>query len=365
MPFVSEANQVFTGLTMVTLLFLMAAAILILDNRTVGRQARTIFLTCVTALAFFAAADWFNYVFGAALPSLRPFHVVSMAITFALAPALPVAIAYTIFPNRGSRWIAVLLALHAMVELATIVGGFVFYVDEANVYHRGAWYMVYMVVYGIASVHLVVESIHAGRTYQSSNVVAMLAILAVLGVGVGIQIANSNVRTSWPAVSMAVILYFMSYSEMVLRTDALTKLLNRHSYDEELSAPPLPCTVVVIDVNDFKHVNDTYGHAYGDVCLATIARLILRVFGSSGRCFRTGGDEFVVIITKGTSKVEALANKLEEGLDRERAKDERLPTVSWGACEAECGCADFAEIVSIADKRMYEAKRARGIRRRS
>lgn len=63
---------------------------------------------------------------------------------------------------------------------------------------------------------------------------------------------------------MGVVLFFQLYADMVLRTDSLTGLLNRHAYGEFLADPPLPRAVVLIDVNNFKRVSDTYGHPFGD-----------------------------------------------------------------------------------------------------
>lgn len=354
-----DSMRGFTGLMAVTLSFLAAGGILVASNRTVGRDARRVFLSAIVALAFITFADWFTYVFSTQLPHLRLAHIVAMAATFAVAPVIPVAIANTIFPQPHVKWMAIPLGAQALLEVATVFGGYVFWVDEANVYHRGSFYLAYMLVYTLSAVYLVIESIRAGRTYQSANLATIVSILVCMMVGVGIQVADSTIRTTWPAVSMAVVLYFEFYAEMILRTDALTKLLNRHSYDEFLETPPLPCTVVLIDVDNFKHANDTYGHAFGDVCLTTIASLIRKAYGSHGLCYRTGGDEFTVVLTKQSKSAEELSDRLAQLVRKAQKSDERIPSVSVGFARADVGCPHIESVVAKADEHMYASKRAK------
>lgn len=115
---------------------------------------------------------------------------------------------------------------------------------------------------------------------------------------------------------------------------------------------------MLIDVDNFKKVNDTYGHAFGDECLRAIAHLMRKAFGSSGLCFRTGGDEFTVMVTKRQKEVTTFVEKLEQ-LVREAQTDEpRLPSVSVGVARAAVG-ADLQSVINEADERMYDAKRLR------
>lgn len=359
MPELNDLLREFTGQTAINVLFLIAGAILVAINRTVNRTARRVFFTSLLVLACIALADWATYIMSGTNPQLRWLHTLLMALTFALAPFIPVAIADTVFPGTRTSWVHVILVAQAIVELATIFGGFVFFVDANNVYHRGQFYVAYMATYTMSAIYLSVKSIRAGSTYQSANMGGILAILACMGTGVAIQVFNPNIRTTWPAVSMAVVLYFLFYTDMVLRTDVLTKLLNRHSYDEFLHNPPLPCIVVVIDIDNFKYINDTYGHAYGDECIATTGSLIRKAFGGCGLCYRTGGDEFTVVITKKLDSVEDQSNALVELISQARLKDNRLPEVSIGYARANDDCANILTIVQEADKNMYASKRGR------
>ena len=352
------AHKSFSGLTAITVTFLIAASFLVSSNRSIGHKERSAFVFCLVSLTFIALFDWANYLLAGTHPEFRPFHLVTMAVTFAVAPMLPVSIAHAIFPpSKAFRWVGPILIAQAVLEVATIFLELVFTVDATNTYHRGNLYIVYMATYCLSAIYLSVQSIRAGATYQCSSRLTICAILFVLFSGVIIQIVDPSVRTTWPSVAMAVVLYFVYYCEMVFTTDSLTMLLNRHSYDEFLRSPQLPCTIVAVDVNLFKQVNDTHGHAFGDVCLATIAQQILRVYSRYGKCYRTGGDEFTVVLTSHQDRVDALEGALVESLDKARQKEPRLPGVSQGHASADVGCTDIKSVIEQADQMMYERKR--------
>ena len=353
----TDAMRVFTGFSALTVIALGSGAILCATNRSIGKRERRVFLVSIISLMLITAFDWFGYVTSGSHPELRWLHTVLMAVTFAIAPFIPVSIAHVIFPDSHDRLAMIVLTIHTGFQLISIFGGFVFWVDENNVYHRGPFYIVYMAVYTASSVYLVVESIRAGRTYQQVSFVAVISILICLAFGVLIQVFNADVRTTWPAVAVAVMLYFMFYADMILRSDALTKLLNRHSFEEFLARPTLPCVFVMVDVDDFKHANDTYGHAFGDACLANIAGMLRRIFGGAGLCYRTGGDEFVVIMTDRHGEVDGYIEKVKAAVEEARSSDERLPGVSVGYAFADKDCESVVSVLNEADQAMYKSKR--------
>jgi GGDEF domain-containing protein len=103
-------------------------------------------------------------------------------------------------------------------------------------------------------------------------------------------------------------------AEREANTDALTGLGNRRAFDMALPAAEHDpeVAVVVFDVNNFKYVNDTQGHAFGDTLLQETARCLVSaaaVYGYGQRVFRTGGDEFAVLC--GALEAEELRDRAE------------------------------------------------------
>lgn len=79
---------------------------------------------------------------------------------------------------------------------------------------------------------------------------------------------------------------YVYYLEVVEKTDGLIGLLDRHSYKEAFRHQNEEAAVLFFDVDDFKFVNDHYGHLYGDECLKRVAKTILNIYGEHGYCYR-------------------------------------------------------------------------------
>lgn len=143
------------------------------------------------------------------------------------------------------------------------------------------------------------------------------------------------------------------------RTDELTGLYNYRAYQE--AADRLPRYVLlIVDLDKFKLLNDTYGHGFGNEVLIRMGLLIKQTVRSTGMAFRYGGEEFVIILPNVQSKQ---ANAIAEGLrqmvaDRVfRFADQPITvTVSIGA-SIKAPCVSSQRCFELADKALYSAKR--------
>lgn len=152
-----------------------------------------------------------------------------------------------------------------------------------------------------------------------------------------------------------------TYYHQLSLVDGLTGLYNhRHLYDvlqkgwSKLSQHPSHLTLLMLDIDDFKKYNDTYGHQAGDTVLKNLAGLINHSIRSTDMAFRYGGEEFVIYLPQ-TQKQNALmiADRL---LNLIRL---HLPsTVSIGVSSFPVDADDPDGLISKADKALYEAKEA-------
>ena len=146
-------------------------------------------------------------------------------------------------------------------------------------------------------------------------------------------------------------------------TDALTGAFNRRHFDSELqrltAAGPdaSPCALLSIDVDHFKRINDTYGHGAGDEVLRRVAAEITSRKRSTDMLFRTGGEEFILLLS-GANSEQAIA--LAEGLRERIEQSDMLPservTASVGVAVHQPG-ESLAEWARRADAALYQAKR--------
>ena len=152
-------------------------------------------------------------------------------------------------------------------------------------------------------------------------------------------------------------------------TDELTGLTNRRGF-ELLSEQALaicrragePASLLMIDMDGFKAINDQHGHEEGDRALIEFARLLLTVFRESDVIARLGGDEFAVLLT-GTSETntERALERLNEAVaERNQHSDKPYPLAFSGgstSCQTDQKNQDLAELLRQADARMYDQKR--------
>lgn len=143
--------------------------------------------------------------------------------------------------------------------------------------------------------------------------------------------------------------------------DALTGLFNRGAYDLLMeSADRDHMALLLIDVDYFKEVNDTYGHAVGDKILRKVAEILKESFRSVDILCRIGGDEFAVVMTRVSSEMSQLViNKISRANDILRNPDDDLPPVSLSVGVAFSDRENpQGDIFHDADTALYRVKKA-------
>jgi len=151
-----------------------------------------------------------------------------------------------------------------------------------------------------------------------------------------------------------------------IRIDKLTKLYNRYGMDAELKKQlgqyerehSDSFYIIACDLDNFKHINDSWGHPEGDRALVLIADALARVgkaFDSS--VFRIGGDEFVIITdTSEQGLAQEITEAIKERLDGIDFRDDFDIKMSIGYALYD-GAASIEELLESADKKLYEAKK--------
>lgn len=185
---------------------------------------------------------------------------------------------------------AVLLALSAF-------GWNVFTINDAHFYTRGPLLPVYLAILSctiIASMYglFVISEYNTQNSLKST----LFFFAGSLFVGVGLRAFLPETNYDFLCLSVSISFLLVYYSHITLRLDPLTKLLNRQVYVRMLERINYTTIVIMIDANNFKYINDTFGHECGDRTLKEIAKLICKAYGKFAYCFRIGGDEFCIIL---------------------------------------------------------------------
>ena len=158
--------------------------------------------------------------------------------------------------------------------------------------------------------------------------------------------------------------YRWAKSSRISYTDALTKCHNKFAYNKMITHLNTEysddISIVFMDLNKFKFVNDTYGHDTGDKLLILFSQALWEVYDDIGFIARVGGDEFVVILLNvSQEEIEQRLDALTQNL-QEKSKTLDFPyaiTASYGyASRSKGDTTDLASFTNNADKKMYEHK---------
>ncbi len=151
-------------------------------------------------------------------------------------------------------------------------------------------------------------------------------------------------------------------------TDGLTGIKTRRFFWEALSAEwkrasrsGRPFSVVLIDLDKFKEVNDTMGHFEGDLVLARVGRLLEQKSRQSNVVARYGGDEFIVLMPEtGPEQAAVLAERLRQWLSADPMLSEHAITGSFGVASFPTHGFSIEDVIRVADAGMYVSKRSGG-----
>jgi len=147
--------------------------------------------------------------------------------------------------------------------------------------------------------------------------------------------------------------------------DGLTGVWNRRSLDDDISLiiskhqrKPIKASLIIMDLDHFKNINDTYGHGVGDEILIKIAALLRSIVRTSDQIYRYGGEEFILIAEDADINDAAiLAETIRSRVEKSRLFEKQSVTISLGV--AELSQATSAQSwLDLADEALYRAKNA-------
>jgi diguanylate cyclase (GGDEF)-like protein len=131
--------------------------------------------------------------------------------------------------------------------------------------------------------------------------------------------------------------------------DCLTDLPNRAAFERDRDAIDAGCSMIMIDVDDLKYINDTRGHLYGDKILKCLASILSEAVLPSGRVYRLSGDEFICVVPR--RQVVSVCTVIRDNVVRENGFTVSQGVVLW----LMRGLTN--DILRIADSAMYQSKK--------
>lgn len=351
-------NDYYTVIIFLNIFAMCIMQLCVSRSNTLTLKRKNLFRWLYTIIIIAAFCEWLgNYLQGSG-ESTRILHIVVKAIELSVSPAI--AFLFTgIFEKKHEKAILLFLIAHAVLECLSGAFGFIYSVDAQSIYMHGTFYWIYVLAYILSIVYCVIIVMRNINKYQYSGAGFFIMIMVFMLTGVIIQMHDSNLKVDYVTLGIAATMTYIFTLEMIQQTDELTELLNRRGYENVISHIDQSCVAIFFDVDRFKEINDTYGHAFGDEILKKIGRAIRHHYAKYGKCFRYGGDEFCVILTNHQEEVEQMNEKFLEKISEKRKETPKLPTVSIGYAYYNPDNQNFQDVIEEADKMMYAFKTAK------
>ncbi|TVP94301.1 MAG: GGDEF domain-containing protein [Acholeplasmatales bacterium] len=335
-------HRQFYRMTILTILLLLMDMVAELTNGQPGMLAWGLHRSSLVfgyGAAGFVGVYWFMYIYHH-LYGHRP--LAKLAKVLLIVPAL-------------------VLLLLAIVSL---FGNMLFIIDEDNVYQRGRFFIVNVVfMYGYATLALITLARHI-RSMPRRDVLPLMSVPIFPMLGGVVQILYYGVLLLWPMTVLSLLVVYIFIQSKRVGIDTLTRLLNRHEFDLQIRTMPHgrkgheTYAAMMIDIDAFKTINDTYGHHVGDQVLRFVGKTLKAYFDPNQTIYRIGGDEFFIFFNRDPDvSLKEIVEAVKEAVSSSHPFSFAIQ-LSIGAADYEPSWfGDFLSFVAHVDMMMYADKR--------
>ncbi len=367
----------YTSIILLSCLSLSILCVLVYENNQISKADKHRYYVTYVVIALSAFMEWAGIQLnGKDIPVffLRFVKCCDYILTPMAGGAL---IAQLKIHNRWNNALIGILITNALFQIISFFTGWMLLIDDQNRYSHGPLYPVYIFVYLAIIAILIIQCLIFGKSFRRQNRFSLYAIIGLAILGIAMQeITGGEIRTSYISLAIGALLMFIHFTDfsqqttedhlqeqqMQISTDALTGLLSRHAYSETLKkysdGVPKDLAAFSIDINGLKTVNDTLGHEAGDELICGAAECIKRVFGENGKCYRTGGDEFIVLALMDHKQAADSLTRLKEEASRWQGINVKRLSLSLGyALAADHEKYSCEMLIREADMAMYEMKK--------
>lgn len=298
---------------------------------------------------------------------------------FLFSPIIPsvwlLFVNYYIFSeDKNKRLIHFLLALNAVHAVLLVLSqffGWFYHIDSQNIYHRGPLYLlsasISIALLLVSYIFVVVNSKNISKKqYYSLLLFPLPPFICIV-----LQIVFYGVSLILNSLVISLLLVYLNVQSHSMYTDYLTEVYNRKKLElclkEKINASTKGkgFSAIMLDLNDFKSINDTFGHYMGDDALQTTAKLLRSCLRSNDFIARFGGDEFIVVLDSSDTKyLEGIVDRIHSCFQRYNATDNRPYHlgVSMGyAVYDNVSSMNAEDFLRRIDRLMYENKRTNKI----
>ncbi|MBN2861335.1 MAG: diguanylate cyclase [Sphaerochaetaceae bacterium] len=219
--------------------------------------------------------------------------------------------------------------------------GFLYRIDERNTYIRSTGFFIFITLLFLLTLIGILFVMSGKKRHHIKMIRTLLVFPAIIILAGGTQILIYGISIVWPFSIMFVVIAAMNIQKNQKHIDHLTGLYNRRSFDYSLSVEiersrryASPLSLILLDIDHFKAINDEYGHSVGDQILSQIAGILTMVVRSTDFAARWGGEEFAILMPESVQEeAAAVAETLRARIENYTFVNDIRVTMSFGVAQ--------------------------------
>ena len=206
--------------------------------------------------------------------------------------------------KRIYKYVFIPAAIMVVITFVNFFVPIIFYMDEMNVYHRLPFSYIYYVVDLLYLIYGAILLKRYEKQYGKANFFPLYLMATPIILGCSLQMIFYGVSLIWVSLAIGLTSIYMSLQNEFSYLDKLTGLYNRayldYKMDSMLRERNPKVGAIMIDVDFFKSINDTFGHSTGDEALIDVSRVLLFSKPDKAIATRFAGDEFIILVDNTT-----------------------------------------------------------------
>jgi diguanylate cyclase (GGDEF)-like protein len=256
-------------------------------------------------------------------------------------------------------------AVNIALTFSSIWTGAIFYFDGENRYHRGSLFLVMALICLFYMAYAWVRAMTKRRRIPRQDFIPISIFMILPFLGGLLQTLFYGISIVWACTTLSILIIFVHIQNHRLHTDYLTGLYNRRHLDRYLhqmfpGGSERLLAGLMIDVDDFKNINDKFGHSAGDKALVDTSEILQKTFRKNDFIARYGGDEFVVVVgVREKDDLQRAIDRLQENVAAFNARKSAPYTISLSIgydCFSDQEDASAKEFIRRLDDLMYKDK---------
>ncbi len=311
--------NIFSSILLIVLLISM------FSKRELYRFSSRLFAHIIVAILLLLVLEILSWVFdGIQTSSARNLNFIFNTLFFVssgvVAGLFASYVDYIVFKSK-ERLLKRLYYMHVFIILIilAIINCFtpiLFSLSEENLYSREPWILLGLGLIGILMV-VVLISVYQNRKRLQGKAITIYIFVLLPFITAVLQMVTYGLLIMWSGMAIGVVIAYIFTENISTSKDYLTKLRTRLmivEYVERLIEKKTEFAVIMIDLDDYKSINDEFGHSEGDKVLVSFSDVLSKCFHLNSVVSRFGGDEFVIISKSTENEILSNIKKVEDAL---------------------------------------------------